>query len=315
MPPSVPPAAAPAAPPSPPAELAARVRALPADRAACASAALLVAPVGFALAAESASDNAYMDLARRVDPARARAQHAALAAALGEVLPVVVFDGAADAPDAHFPNNVFASVPGALVIGRMRHPVRQREAEHAALRGWFAARGGVERDLRAQPGTCELTGSMVVDRARGVGFCGLGERCDAAGAEAMRRAFDLRWLHPFALAPGEYHANVVMSVLASRALVIAPDGFADPRDAAAIAACYAPRVIELSAAERAGFAGNCLALTPDAAWMSEAAADALAPHSRAAFERAGFAIRSVALDEIEKSGGSLRCCVAEVFDA
>jgi N-dimethylarginine dimethylaminohydrolase len=28
---------------------------------------------------------------------------------------------------------------------------------------------------------------------------------------------------------------------------------------------------------------------------------------------AGFAIGSVALDEIEKAGGSLRCCVAEIY--
>ena len=32
------------------------------------------------------------------------------------------------APDGLFPNNVFATVPGGLVVGRMRHPVRQREA-------------------------------------------------------------------------------------------------------------------------------------------------------------------------------------------
>jgi N-dimethylarginine dimethylaminohydrolase len=27
----------------------------------------------------------------------------------------------------------------------------------------------------------------------------------------------------------------------------------------------------------------------------------------------GFAVRSVNLSEIEKAGGSLRCCVAEIF--
>lgn len=48
--------------------------------------------------------------------------------------------------------------------------------------------------------------------------------------------------------------------------------------------------------------------------MSEAAADGLTPASRRAFERAGFRIRSVPLDAIEKAGGSLRCCVGEVFD-
>lgn len=47
--------------------------------------------------------------------------------------------------------------------------------------------------------------------------------------------------------------------------------------------------------------------------MSERAADALRPGSRAALARAGFRIVAVALDEIERAGGSLRCCVGEIF--
>jgi len=34
---------------------------------------------------------------------------------------------------------------------------------------------------------------------------------------------------------------------------------------------------------------------------------------RASLAEWGFAIGSVPLDEIEKAGGSLRCCVAEIF--
>jgi len=48
-------------------------------------------------------------------------------------------------------------------------------------------------------------------------------------------------------------------------------------------------------------------------WMSRAAATALRPANRSLLEAAGFRIRSVPLDEIEKAGGSLRCCVAEIF--
>ena len=58
--------------------------------------------------------------------------------------------------------------------------------------------------------------------------------------------------------------------------------------------------------------GLILALHHDARFLRSAGA---VDRARAAFERAGFAIRTLALDEIEKSGGSLRCCVAEVFDA
>jgi hypothetical protein len=285
-----------------------------ADRRANARAAYLVAPEGFHLAEQSAGDNRYMDLSRSVSAERALAQHRELQRALAQVLPTIAFAGDAATPDAVFPNNVFATAPGRLILGHMRHPVRQREAERADIRAFFTdVLGYATHDLRAQPGICELTGSMVIDRARGVGFVAYTERCDVQGADAMHAAFDLRASFRFALKPDEYHANVVMSVLASRAVVICPDSFVDASAAAAIAAFYAPAVVELSAVEKNAFAGNCIALDEGTVWMSEAAADALAPHNRASLERLGFRIGSVALDEIEKAGGSLRCCVGEIF--
>ena len=279
-----------------------------------ARAAFLVAPEGFALAEQSASDNAYMDLGVAVDRGRALAQHRELQRALASVLPAICFPGDPAAPDAQFPNNVFASAPGRLVIGHMRHPVRQREAERPDIRGFFTGvLGCTEIDLRAQPGVCELTGSLVIDRARGLGYCGLGERCDEAGAAAMHAALGLRGTLLFDLAAGEYHANVVMSVLSGRALVVCPSGFADPAVPAAIASLYAPHVVVLSAAQKAAFAGNCIALSDDRVWMSAAGAAALGETQRAVLAAAGFTLAPVALDEIEKAGGSLRCCVGEIY--
>lgn len=281
---------------------------------ACARGAFLVAPEGFSLAAESATDNTYMAMDAAVDPARALAQHRALQVALAQDLPVLCFPGDPAAPDGIFPNNVFATAPGRLLLARMRHPVRQREAERADIRGFFTGLMGYrEIDLRAQPGVCELTGSVVVDRARGLAYAGLGERCDAAGAAALHAALGLRATLLFDLSPGEYHANVVMSVLAGRALVIAPAGFADPAVPAAIAALYAPRVVELDAGQKAAFAGNCIALAPHRAWFSAVAAAALRPGQVRALADAGLSVGQVDLDEIEKAGGSLRCCVAEIY--
>src|SRR5207342_1825184 len=141
------------------------------------------APDGFALAEQSASDNRYMDLQVTVDAQRASAQHRQLQQALSETLPTLCFAGRADTPDAQFPNNAFATAPGRLLLGHMRHPVRQREVERADIRGFFRDLLGYrEIDLRAQPGICELTGSLVIDRRRGLGFCGLSERCDETGA-------------------------------------------------------------------------------------------------------------------------------------
>jgi len=282
--------------------------------AACAKAAFLIAPEGFALAEQSASDNRYMDLEKTVDAGRALAQHRGLHRALSKTLPTLCFPGNPATPDALFPNNAFASAPGRLILGHMRHPVRQAEVERDDIRGFFRdVLGCVEIDLREQPGICELTGSLVIDRARGLGFCGLSERCDEDGAAAMHAAFGLRATLLFDLTPGEYHTNVVLSVLAGRAAVVAGDGFADPSVVAAIAALYAPHAVLLSAAEKQAFAGNCLALSDDQVWMSEVALQALSASHRVQLETAGFELRGVPLDEIEKAGGSLRCCVAEIY--
>lgn len=289
-----------------------------------ARAAFLVAPDGFGLATESASDNRYMATAGAFDAGRAWTEHRALQRALSADLPVICFPGDPATPDAVFPNNVFATArpdarvdaegPTRLIIGRMRHPVRQREALRTDIRDFFTGPLGCATvDLSEQPHACELTGALVIDRARGLGFCGLSERCDEAGARLMHTAFGLRATLLFDLAPGEYHTNVVLAVLAGRAVLVCPDGIADPAVVAAIRALYAPHAVTLSPAERTAFAGNAIALAPDAVWMSATAITALTPTSRAALATAGFTVRGAALDAIEAAGGSLRCCVGEIF--
>ena len=281
---------------------------------ATARAAFLVAPDGFRLAEQSAADNRYMAQAAGFDASRASQQHRALHRALAEVLPTVCFAGDPQTPDALFPNNVFATAAGRYVVGRMRHPVRQREAERADIRGFF---GGVldyaEIDLSTQPHPCELTGALVIDRARGLGFCGLSERCDEEGARLMHQALGLRVTLMFDLTAGEYHTNVVLAVLAGRAALICPGGFADPATVDAIADFYAPHAVLLSPAEHAAFAGNAIALSGDVVWMSERAAGSLTSASRRALAGAGLEVRAIELDAIEAGGGSLRCCIGEVF--
>ena len=282
---------------------------------ATARAALLVRPDGFRLAEESRSDNRYMAAGSTVAEERARSEHAELASAISRSLAVRVFDGDPETPDAVFPNNVFATVEGRAVIGRMRHAVRRREAERADIRRYLGDELGYEVvDLSHRDGlVAELTGPLVIDRARAIGFCGLSERCDRAGAQAMHEALGLELTFVFDLAAGEYHTNVFMAVLAGRGLVLHEGSFRDPAVPAAIAEVYGDRVLRLSDEEKAAFVGNCIALGPDEVWMSTRAAAAMRPASRDALRAWGFEVRSVALDEIEKAGGSLRCCVAEVF--
>jgi hypothetical protein len=276
--------------------------------------AFLVAPDGFRLAAESARDNRYMADPAGFDAARASDEHRALHRALAQVVPTICFPGDPDAPDGLFPNNVFATGQGRYIVGRMRHAVRQREAARADIRAFF---GGVldyaEIDLSDQVHPCELTGALVIDRARGIGWCGLSERCDEIGAQLMHEALGLRATLLFDLAPGEYHTNVVLAVLAGRAALVCPRGFADPAVVEALHALYAPHAIVLSDAEHAAFAGNAIALSHEVVWMSAGAGAALSPATRQGLAHAGFEVRTVPLGAIEAAGGSLRCCVGELF--
>ncbi|NII11942.1 arginine deiminase-related protein [Oleiagrimonas sp. C23AA] len=288
---------------------------LPASAPATARAAFMVAPSALTLAAESASDNRYMDLADVPDAAAAMAQHAALAEALRQDVPVMVFPGDAACPDGLFPNNVFATAPGRLIIGRMRHAVRQHEADRGDIRRVFTdLLGYAEHDLSMREDlVAELTGSLIIDRARGVGFCGLSERCDLAGAQAMHEAFGLKLTWAFELAPGEYHTNVVMALLASRAVLLAADGFADPAVPAAIAGAYDQHAVMLSPEQKRAFAGNAITLSERRVWISARGAASLTPDQRAQLAGYGFTLGEVPLPDIEKAGGSLRCCVGEIF--
>ena len=279
-----------------------------------ARAAMLVEPADFTVNAESAIDNHYMDLDHKADAKRALEQARGLARLIAaQGIEVVTFPGRRETPDGVFPNNVFATTPERFIVGKMLRPSRQKEAERPDIRDWFKARGYTEIDLSGKDLVAELTGTLIVDSARRIGYCGMTGRVDRAGLEAMHEAFGLKMTFSFDLRPEEYHTNVIMMVLASRALVIYPGGFSDPAVAEAIASAYPGRTLVLNSKEQAAFAANCIALTDHDLFMSTHAYDALRESSRETLESWGFKIHSTPLDEIEKAGGSLRCMVAEIF--
>jgi len=272
----------------------------------------MVMPRAFRVDPESSADNPYLDLSSPVDPERARRQAEHLAEAVEACgVPVIRFPGCAETPDAVFPNNAFATAPGRFIVGRMRHAGRRREARRADIRDFFSDRELF--DLSTVDCVAELTGPLVIDRARNIGFCGMTERVDEAGLEAMHRAFGLRLTYQFGLVPGEYHTNVVMSVLAGRACILYPGAFSDARTPEAIAVAFTGRTLFIDEDEKNDFAANCIALTETDLFMSERAAASLRPSSSATIASWGFTLHTVPLDELEKAGGSLRCLLAEIF--
>ncbi len=285
------------------------------DGASVPKAVFLVEPSGFRISDQTARDNAYMDTHTSVDPMLALDQHRALAERIAQLgVPVVRFVGQSKTPDDLFPNNVFATIRQRLIVGAMKHPERQQEAQRRDIRAFFEDLMEYECvDLSTTDCVAELTGALVIDRARRVGFCGMTPRVDWRGAEAMHQAFDLGLTFCFDLKPSEYHTNVVMSVLASRTVIICPDAFVDPAAADAIIEAFDGQAVVISDDEKRAFAGNCLAVTFEDVLISQTAMDRLRPATLDQLERSAFKLHPVAMDEIEKAGGSVRCCIGEIF--
>lgn len=291
-----------------------RTREWPSDGPVVPRGVFMVEPQDFRVDDESAVDNPYMDLDEAADPERALTQCRALQAAIREIgVSLKVFPGDRESPDGVFPNNAFATARRQLIVGSMLHSGRRRETERADIRAWFQERGYALTDLSRRDCVAELTGPMILDRGRGIGFCGLSGRVDGAGLSAMHEAFGLRLSFAFDLQSGEYHTNVVMSILAGRACVLCAESFTDPAVPDAIEAAFPDHTLRLTPEEKNAFAGNCIALTDKDLFISQTGHDALRASAREELGEWGFNLHVVALDEIEKAGGSLRCMVAEIF--
>lgn len=288
----------------------------PADRPATMRGAILVTPHGFRISAQSASDNHYMQAGSDLDLERAHAQHHDVVTTLLRLgVPVTLFAGRDGLDDGIYPNNVFATAtPQRFIVGAMRHAVRRREAERADVRSFFETTLGYEiHDLSRADCVAELSGPLVLDRARGIGFCGVTERVDNAGCSLMHDAFGLRVTWRFVLVPAEYHTNLVLAVLAGRACVVHATSLQDPGAVEVLRSLYGGRILLLNDEEKNHFVGNCLAVTEKDILFSRTATRALRSESIGQLRSWGFAVHDVEIDELEKGGGSLRCLIAEIF--
>jgi len=98
----------------------------------------MIEPDRFHVSDESALDNVYMDTVSAVDDSRAADEHRSLAQSISNCgVPVIRFPGKTATPDDVFPNNVFATAPGRLIVGSMLHSQRRKEAERQDIRELF----------------------------------------------------------------------------------------------------------------------------------------------------------------------------------
>jgi hypothetical protein len=279
-------------------------------------AAFMVSPVGFSLNEQTAQDNEYMQMDESVDEKLAVFQQMQLARTLTDFgIPVVTFPGSEDTPDAVFPNNAFATNHNRrYIVGSMKYPNRQLETQRRDIRKFFGGVLGYEEyEIENHRAIAELTGVLVPDRGRNVGFIGMTERVDDAGAVELDEGFQLDLTFQFDLAEGEYHTNVVMACLASVGCVIHKDSFADPDVVQAIDDFYEGRILYISDEEKMAFCGNCISITDRDVLFSQTAFDTLSVSSRKTLNNWGLDIHGVDVSELEKAGGSLRCMIGEIF--
>lgn len=288
----------------------------PIKQAGAMKAAFMVSPVGFSLDEQTASDNEYMQMNQETNADLAIVQQMHLARKISDCgIPVVTFPGSAETPDAVFPNNAFATAHGnKYIIGAMLHENRQKETERKDIRMFFNDMLGYQKNhINRDEGIAELTGVLVPDRARNIAYCGMTERVNDAGAQAMHDMFDLDLMFQFDLAEGEYHTNVVLACLAGKACMIHAGSFADPKVPEAIAEFYKDKTIFLTDEEKLAFAGNGITITEEDLFLSQTAFEALAQDKKDQLISWGFNLHHVQVSELEKAGGSLRCMVGEIF--
>ena len=299
-----------------------------------ASRVILIRPTGFGYDPETAVSNTFQQAL--IDPdvrKKAEAEFDALLLALDHCgIGTTVLDPIdPGAPNAVFPNNWFSThADGTVVIYPMCTSSRRRERDREMDvtledRGFKVKRlidlTSLERDDRYLEGT----GSLVLDRARGVAYAAMGPRTTERAINYWCGALRFGPVPFLATMDGTltgqpvYHTNVLMSIGARFALICI-DALPYPVDRDDVWAELersGREIITISLAQMHGFVGNLLELRNGRGasfiFLSEGAFAKLASPQRQALEKLGQLV-PVPIPTIEAvGGGSVRCMLAENF--
>lgn len=245
----------------------------------------LVRPVTASYAA--AATRAYYAPDEAIDLGRARAQHAAVVQALEALGDRIVWVDAPDAQaDAVFVEDTAVVYGGRALRSRSANPARA--AEHGPVADALAAEG-----LEVVPLTAGcLDGGDVLRVGRRV-WVGRSTRTDDRGIAGLVAAFPELDVAVVDLPPGSLHLKCVASTPGDGATVVLAEGTVPA------SAFTGARVVTVPAAE--AYAAN---LVGDGATVVMAAGH---PGAAEAVARAGFAVRTVAVDELRKGDGSITC--------
>ncbi len=293
-------------------------------------AAVMIRPHAFRSNPETLADNGFQRASAKALgtlAARAKSEFDAAVTVLesrGVTVHVFEDDGSRDTPDSVFPNNWFSTHVGGHIAIYPMHAVNRRRERRMDVIEMLKARyrvqdvidySGLENDGLSLEGT----GAMVLDHVGRIAYTVKSNRaspvalerfCTHFGYEPM--VFDAR----DAQGREVYHTNVLMCIGTEIAL-IGSEMIVDPARRAEIRARLAEggrEVIDLSAAEIAGFAGNAIELSGKSGRflaLSRCAYDSLTNANR---KRIAACLPLAPLDvaTIELAGGSVRCMIAGI---
>lgn len=294
------------------------------------SAVVMIRPHAFTSNPETRDDNAFQTLSNRSTEATsqaARDEHDAAVAALRDAgVRVHVFDdfGENNTPDSVFPNNWFSTHPGGHVaIYPMYVASRRRERRPDViemLKAEYRVQdvidySGLEVDNLALEGT----GAMVLDHMSRIAYTVSSHRADPVLLERFCTHFNYEPM-VFAARDGEgrdvYHTNVLMGIGTQYALICL-DMIVDPARRAEVRMRLEEsgrKVVDLSHAQIAEFAGNVIELTGRDGLilaLSQRALDVLTPDQITVIKESATPL-PLSVPTIETAGGSVRCMIAGI---
>ena len=286
---------------------------------------VMIRPHNFTVNAQTAADNAF----QADHPADARAAYAEITQAAETLrahgVRVHLFEDETRAtPDSVFPNNWFSTHAGGHVAIYPMKPQNRRLERRGdvveMLKHDYRVQDIIDYSgLEADELFLEGTGAMVLDHIDRVAYAVESHRTSPIALERFCAHFNYE---PMAFAAADqsgvpvYHTNVLMCIGTDFAL-IGLGMITDPARRAEVAqrlALSGRKVIDLSPAQIAGFAGNAIELQGDKGRLLALSTTALAALSPAQKEAIEDSATLVPLDipTIEMAGGSVRCTIAGV---
>jgi N-dimethylarginine dimethylaminohydrolase len=243
--------------------------------------------------------NPWMDPALPADVARAMGQWEAIVAAYrGAGHDVVVAEPVPGLPDMVFTANAGVVQGDRALVARFRYP--ERSAEAVAYAEAFRAAG--YRDVT--PATYINEGQGDYLRAGGVMLGGSGFRTDPRSHDEVAEFTGLTVVGLTLVDPRFYHLDTALAVLTEQLVAYWPGAFDAP--SRGVLEELFPDAIVATEADAAAFGLN--------AWSdgrTVVLADG-APRMPAALRDRGLAVVELPTSELQRAGGSVKCCTLEL---